>query len=656
VTQTGSDDSLTRIGVDTGGTFTDFVALIDGRLETAKVLSTPDDPARAITQGLEKLGLDSARVDLVHGTTVGTNAVLEGKGAKVVLVTTTGFADMLTLGRQNRDRLYSLAQPRVTAPVAERLCLEINARASSQGDVLAEPDADALADLARRIEALAPDSVAVNLLFCWLRPDLEQAVRDALPEDLPVSLSSEVLPEIREYERGIATWLNASVGPKLAGYLGRLERALAGGRLAVMQSSGLTVSARQASSRAVHLLLSGPAGGLAAAAHIGGELGRKRLLTFDMGGTSTDVALLDGKPSLTREGRIGRYPVAVPMVDMHTIGAGGGSIVRVDAGGLIQVGPESAGADPGPVCYGRGGENITVTDANLLLGRLPRETRLGGAHRLDFERAAQAMDGLAEQAGLARDELSHGILRIANEHMSRALRVMSAERGIDPRSATLMSFGGAGGLHVCELAASLGMQSAVVPARSGVLSALGMLVARPGRQATASFLKRADTVAISDLEAGFDPLVAQARDELAAEGIVPESLEVERWIDCRYAGQSATLELAMQSPEALVDAFHDAHEEAFGHRLELPIELVGLRVEARGAPRIDHVPPLADTAQVPETVSEVPVMARAALAARDIPGPAIIMDTDATTWVADGWTATLHDGGHLMLQKATTID
>jgi len=642
---------LTRIGVDTGGTFTDFVALIDGNLQTAKVLSTPDDPSRAIAEGLEKLGLDSAGVDLVHGTTVGTNAVLEGKGAKVAFVTTTGFADMLSLGRQNRDRLYSLAQPRVDAPVDASLCLEVDARASADGEILAEPTPEGLRKLRRQIERLAPESVAVNLLFSWLRPDLEQAVRDALPEDLPVSLSSEVLPEIREYERGIATWLNASVGPKLAGYLGRLERTLAGGRLAVMQSSGLTVSARQASSRAVHLLLSGPAGGLAAAAHIGRELNRERLLSFDMGGTSTDVALLDGKPSLTREGRIGRYPVAVPMVDMHTIGAGGGSIVRVDAGGLIQVGPESAGADPGPVCYGSGGENVTVTDANLLLGRLPRETRLGGTHRLDYEAAARAMDELAEQAGLARDELARGVIRIANEHMSRALRVMSAERGIDPKSATLMSFGGAGGLHVCELAESLGMTSAVVPARSGVLSALGMLVARPGRQATASFLKRADAVTKGDIEAGFEPLVERVRDELGTEGIAAGELAVERWIDCRYVGQSATLELSIQSPEAVVDAFHDAHEQAFGHRLELPVELVGLRVEARGLSRVEQVPPFQSADGTPDVEHEVPVLMRSGLQGREIEGPAIVMDTDATTWVAKGWTATLDGGGHVMLHS-----
>ncbi|MGK7296770.1 MAG: hydantoinase/oxoprolinase family protein [Candidatus Wenzhouxiangella sp. M2_3B_020] len=645
-------DGMVRVGVDTGGTFTDFVALIDGELVTAKVLSTPDDPSRAIAEGLDSLGLSDARVDLVHGTTVGTNAVLEGKGARVAFVTSTGFSDLLELARQNRDELYSLEQPPVAPPVDEAWCLEIDARATADGEILCEPDDDALAELRRRIEKLAPDAVAINLLFSWLMPELEQRVAEALPDGIPVSLSSQVLPEIREYERGIATWLNASVGPKLAGYLRRLEQSLAGGRLAVMQSSGLTVSARQAGDRAVHLLLSGPAGGLAGAAHIGAELDRERLLTFDMGGTSTDVALLRGRPSLTRDGRIGRYPVSVPMVDMHTIGAGGGSIVRVDAGGLLQVGPESAGADPGPVCYGAGGQDVTVTDANLVLGRIPRQTRLGGSHRLDFEAAVAAMEDLAGDAGLDRRETAEGILRIANEHMSRALRVMSAERGVDPKSATLMSFGGAGGLHVCDLADSLGMTRAVVPARSGVLSALGMLVAEPGRQATASFLRPASDVSGADLEAGFEPLLEQVRSELEAEGVGTGELALERWVDCRYAGQSATLELELQSPDALADAFHAAHEDAFGHRLGLPVELVGLRVEGRGKPRIGEVPPPAPDAG-PDGIEDQdpPVIGRSKLGERSVDGPAIIIDDDATTWVADGWSARLEGGGHLVLDR-----
>ena len=642
--------SPVRVGVDTGGTFTDFVALVDGRLATAKVLSTPDDPSRAILEGLERLGVSDREPALVHGTTVGTNAVLEGEGADVAFVVTEGFADLLTLGRQNRDALYGLDQPRVDPPVPGDRCFEVPARAAPDGTVLARPGEDDLERLAAKVADSGCEAVAVLVLFAWQAPELETMIREALPGDLAVSLSHEVLPEIREYERGTATWLNASVGPKLAGYLRRLDEGLEGGRLAVMQSSGLTIAAGQAAERGVHLLLSGPAGGLAAAAHVGREIGREKLLTFDMGGTSTDVALLDGEPALTRDGRIGRYPVAVPMVDMHTIGAGGGSIVRVDAGGLLQVGPQSAGADPGPVCYGRGGEDLTVTDANLVRGRLPRDTRLGGRHELDFDAAARNMDELAERIGLDRDGAAAGILEIANEHMSKALRVMSAERGVNPRDCVLVSFGGAGGLHVCDLAESLGMREAVVPARSGVLSALGMLVARPGRERTASVLKPVDEVDAGALDEAFAPLESGAREELEAEGVAAEQIEIERYVACRYAGQSATLELDADDPETLSAAFHDAHEETFGHRLDLPVELVGVRLRARGAARLEHVP-APDGENEEGGDGEVPTWPRMALGSREVEGPAIVTDDDATTWVAEGWTARVDEHGHLRLER-----
>ena len=647
----GTDRSRIRVGCDTGGTFTDFVAWIDGRLQTAKVLSTPDDPSRAILEGLDQLGLAPDGVDLVHGTTVGTNAVLEGRGAAVAFVTSTGFADLLSLGRQNRDALYSLEQPPVDPPVPPEHCFEVEARTTASGERLATPTADQLAELAAAIRATGVEAVAIDLLFSWLDPALERSIADALPDDLPVSCSHEVLPEIREYERGIATWLNASIGPRLAGYLNRLDRALAGGRLAVMQSSSQTISADQAAQRAVHLLLSGPAGGLAAAAHIGKRLGQSRLLTFDMGGTSTDVALLEGRPKLTREGRIGRYPVAVPMVDLHTIGAGGGSIARIDAGGLIQVGPQSAGADPGPACYGRGGTEVTVTDANLLLGRLPAGIRLGGRHALDPGAARAAMQRLADRAGLDVETAAAGVLRIANEHMSRALRVMSAERGVNPARCTLASFGGAGGLHVCDLADSLGMTRALVPARSGVLSALGMLVAEPGRQLTASLLAAADACDADDLDRAFAPLETQARDELGAEGLAADMLSLERRVACRYRGQSDALELAADAPDRLVEAFHTAHEDAFGHRLDLPVELVSVRLDARGPARLERVPPPDDAADVPEAGDGVAMHARDAMDDAGVAGPAIVLDADATTWVAEGWTARRTPDGHLLLKR-----
>ncbi len=643
--------SMTWVGVDTGGTFTDFVVLKNDRLRTAKVLSTPDDPARAIVEGLGQLGLTDKPVELVHGTTVGTNAVLEDKGARTVLITSNGFADLLSIARQNRDHLYRLEQPVVDDPVPGDCCLGVEARVDRDGQVLERPDPEQLRDLRDRIRKLQPEAVAVCLLFSWVNPELEQQLAGSVPDDIPVSLSSAVLPEICEYERAVATWLNASVGPKLAGYLDRLGQALAVGRLAVMQSSGLTVSADQAVTRAVHLLLSGPAGGLAAAAHVGREIGCERLLSFDMGGTSTDVAMLQGKPTLTREGRIGRYPVAVPMVDMHTIGAGGGSIARVDAGGLLRVGPQSAGADPGPACYGRGGREVTVTDANLILGRLPEKTRLGGDHALDFDAAESAMRELGEQADLSMTEAAHAVIRIANEHMSRALRVMSAERGVDPKSAILMCFGGAGGLHVCELAESLGMTRAVVPARSGVLSALGMLVAESGRQATASLLKTADALDAQELQSALDPLVAQARDELIAEGVAAGQLKIVKLVACRYAGQSATLELRVQSPDQLAAAFHEAHQQAWGHRLDLPVELVTLRVEARGPARLKNVPALGEHVDSIPQGGDIPVHARGALADRSVAGPAIVIDPDATTWVAKKWHARLDEHGHLLLRR-----
>lgn len=646
------------VGVDTGGTFTDFAVWRDGRLETAKVLSTPDDPARAICEGLERLGLLDEEIDLVHGTTVGTNAVLEGRGARVAFITNRGFGDLLTLARQNRDALYDLHQPPVDPPVPAELCLETGGRATAGGEMLEPLSDDDLSRLAAEIDELAPEAVAVNLLFSFLHPELEQRIRSALPGHLPVSLSSEVLPEIREYERGIATWLNAAVGPRLGGYLRRLARRVPRARIGVMQSDGTTVAGEQAAGRAVHLLLSGPAGGLAAALEIGRATGIDRLLSFDMGGTSTDVALVAGKSALTREGRIGRYPVPVPMVDIHTIGAGGGSIAWVDAGGLLQVGPRSAGADPGPVCYGQGGTEPTVTDANVYLGRLPPQVRLGGRMALDRAAAAGALEKLAKKLDIGTDAAARGIIEVAVEHMSRALRVMSAERGIDPAGLTLMAFGGAAGLHVCDLAESLSMQRALVPARGGVLSALGMLVAEPGRQAVRSLLKAADRCTGEMLAEGFEALESRMRRELSDEDIDPGSLLAVRQVECRYRGQDATMLVDADVPEAMAERFQLLHERQFGYRLDMPVELVNLRAEMRGVPRLKGVPSTTrGERQAPAESGvagcdrPVPVFQRAGLMPGERhSGPVIVLDENATMWVPAGWTAELTDDGHLVLE------
>lgn len=645
------------IGIDTGGTFTDFVLWDGGGLRVHKVLSTPRAPEQAILQGIADLGLDPAGLAVIHGSTVATNAVLEGKGVRTVYVADRGLADILTIGRQARAELYDLQPPPRRPPVPSELCLETGGRLGADGTRLAPlTDAD-LAGLRAAVERLAPEAVAVNLLFSWLDDGAERAIVRALPEGLFVSRSSEVLPVAGEYERGIATWLNAWVGPLVARYLGRLGDALPGARVSVMQSSGEAVAAEQTAAQAVRLLLSGPAGGLMGAGFVGRLAGHGRLLTFDMGGTSTDVALVDGEPRITAAGRIAGFPVAVPMVDMHTIGAGGGSIARLDPGGALLVGPASAGADPGPACYGRGGAQPTVTDANLVLGRLPPNAFLGGRMRLDVAAARRAVERLARAMGLGLEEAALGIVRVADEHMARALRVISVQRGLDPREYVLASFGGAGGLHVCALAQALGMRRALVPVHAGVLSALGMLASPPGRLLARGWpgllLERSD----GEVQARLDALAADGIAALAAEGCPRETMSAACSLDLRYRGQSATLNLPWESVSQAEAAFHRLHGLRYGHRLEVPVELVNLRVRVTGPPPLRALPssPVVaatqgDSVRVAGIGPPVPVLGREGLAARGpVSGPAVIVDPVATTWLAPGWEARLDGTGSLVL-------
>jgi len=425
------------LGIDTGGTFTDFVLREAATIRVHKVLSTPGAPQDAILTGIKEMGLQSrvaaGQIMIIHGTTVATNAALEGKGVRTAYITNAGLKDVLLIGRQTRQQLYQLTPAKPKIPFDEQLLLEVNTRLDAQG-VLIEPlTAADLDELEQQIAILQPESIAINLLFSFLDPEQELQIEARFRDAYFVSRSSLILPEQREYERGITTWLNAWIGPLIKSYLNSLSAALAPSNLAIMQSSGLTISAKVAAERAVNLLLSGPAGGLAAALAIGHQTHQPRLMTFDMGGTSTDVALLEGEIRLTNQGKIASYPVAVPMADIHTIGAGGGSIAFVDAGGLLQVGPASAGAHPGPACYGRGGTAPTVTDANLVLGRLRSDAFLGGRMQLDKSAAASALQPLADQLQISVTELAFGIIRIANESMIQALRVISIQQGHDPR-------------------------------------------------------------------------------------------------------------------------------------------------------------------------------------------------------------------------------
>ncbi len=647
------------LGVDTGGTFTDFVYHDGERVHIHKVLSTPASPERAILAGVEDLRCSADGLRMTHGSTVATNAVLERKGVATAYITNRGLGDVLTIGRQARRDLYALQPEPVPPPVPRELCIELGGRLAADGSEIEALDEAELAELGARIAALGPRAVAINMLFSFLDATHESRIAASLPRELFVSRSSEILPEYREYERGIATWLNAYVGPLMHGYLGRLRAGMSGARVGVMQSSGEVVAAEQAERRAVNLLLSGPAGGLVGARFIGRSVGIDDLLTFDMGGTSTDVALIRGEVRLTSAGRIGEFPVAVPMVDMHTIGAGGGSIARVDAGGMLAVGPESAGADPGPACYGRGGSEATVTDANLVLGRLLPGGFLGGGMALDVDAARAAVGRVAQALDTDIETAAQGIVRLADEHMAGALRVISVQRGEDPRECTLMSFGGAGGLHVCALAEALGMTRAIVPIHAGVLSALGMVVAPPGRQMSRSVLAPLTGTDAGTFTGAIAELEAAGRRLLDDEGVEQAAIRVAVSADLRYRGQSYSLNLPWDEPEALAAAFHRRHEARYGHALDIPVELVNLRVALSG-PEPGFELPRQATARVgmpaPEQevplagVGVAPVWARAALAAgNSFAGPGLVTDPVSTTYIAPGWHCRMDDWGNLRL-------
>ncbi|MCB1671405.1 MAG: hydantoinase/oxoprolinase family protein [Gammaproteobacteria bacterium] len=674
---TDSSNEEALLGIDAGGTFTDFVLWRkhrDGnRLTVHKVLSTPAAPEQAILQGIRELGVEelarTGRLPVIHGSTVATNAALEGRSARTALVTNYGFADLLTLGRQTRPSLYELEFPLRQVPVERELCIETGGRLAADGTVLEPLSGSEIRELQARIRVLQPEAVAINLLFSFLddrfEKQLETAIREVAPEAF-VCRSSAVLPEYREYERGMATWLNASLGPIVNRYLRRLQAGLGKGLLTIMQSSGETISAGIAADRAVNLLLSGPAAGLTALQYLGEQLETTRLISFDMGGTSTDVALLDGELKTTSEGQIAGFPVAVPMVDMHTIGAGGGSIAFLDSGGMLQVGPRSAGADPGPACYGRGGDQVTVTDANLVLGRIPAGAALAGSFRLDPDAARRALAPLAVRAGLDELETARGIIRVANEHMASALRMISVQRGYDPAAFVLTCFGGAGGLHVCALADAMGMTRAIVPLNAGVLSAMGMLVAPRGRQFSHTVRLLVDRVSDAEIDEALRELIDNGIRELESEGLQREALRSQASLDLCYQGQSSTLNLPWLGRGETVVRFHRLHRERYGFALSRDVELVNLRARIflpRHQLELEHRKKASVMNNFPcQEVSEgndcLPVIARESLTTGTlIRGPAIITELSATTFLEKNWNAALDEFGNLRLDRTdSTFD
>jgi N-methylhydantoinase A len=601
-----------RIAIDSGGTFTDCVWLENSTLRILKVFSTPADPARAIAEAVHRVAGEGQEVVILHGTTVGTNTLLQRKGARVAFVTTAGFEDSIEIGRQHRPRLYDFFFEREPALAPAELRFGVDERTSSEGLVLRAPAPAALAAMVERVAAARPQAIALSLLFSFANPASEQAVAEALARlNLPLSISHQILPEFREYERASTVLVNAYLQPVMQTYLKNLQARTGapGGkrssaRIFVMQSSGGITALSTAAEQPVRTVLSGPAGGVVGAAAVARRSGFERIITFDMGGTSTDVALVDGQPATTNEADVAGLPVRVPVLDIHTVGAGGGSLARFDAGGALRVGPESAGADPGPICYGKG-ERPTVTDANLLLGRLPADQFLGGDFQLDLPRTQKLVARWLREQGspLSLEEFAAGVVRVVNAHMEKAIRVVSIERGHDPRQFSLVAFGGAGAMHACELAQALRIPRVIVPAYPGALSALGILISDVVKDHSRTVLLRvpgnapgkkkssgaqapspatfASTLPMKQLDAIFSELRRNIAAELEKEDWQGRAL-YEPSCDLRYRGQGYELNLPYTA--GLLARFHAEHMRRYGYSSpEREIEIVTVRMRGRVA-------------------------------------------------------------------------
>jgi N-methylhydantoinase A len=658
-----------QVGVDIGGTFTDFCVLRDGSWSALKLPSTPAAPERAVHRGLRELGLSEGFL-LAHGATVGLNALLTRALPRVALLATRGFEDLLELGRQTRPGLYDLLCRRPAPLVPRELRFGLSERLAASGEVLCPLDPAEVQEVVGRLQAAGVESVAICFLYGFLDARHERvAARIVRQAGLPCSLSSEVLPEFREYERTVATVLDAALQPVLAEYVRRLrddETVRRAGVLRIMQSNGGSATPEMVVRRPIHSIFSGPAAGVIGAWRLAAAAGHERVITFDMGGTSTDVSLCPGRIQTTARGEIAGLPLPVPLVDIHTVGAGGGSIARVDPGGALKVGPQSAGADPGPACYGRGGP-ATVTDAHVVLGRIRPGRFLGGRMALDPAAARRALAAVARPLGLSIEETARGILEVVNATMMRAIKVISIQRGFDLREYCLVAFGGAGGLHAVELARGLRIPRVLVPARSGILSALGLLLADLRRDYSRTVMRPAGDRAA--LDRGFRELVARAREELGAEGFPPEAVTFTLAADMRYRGQSHEITVA---GEAGVSAgaqdwsalFHRAHERLRGYAMPgEPVEVVTIRLAAVAPPRrapLDSPAPPAHAAGEREPLEvelytdrrcRAPAWPRAALApGTRLAGPALILEDHATTYLPPGAMLEVDRLGNLVIE------
>lgn len=655
---------MVRVGIDTGGTFTDFVFFSQGRLWIHKVLSTPHNPGEAILVGLRESGVLAEPLDVIHGSTVATNALLERKGAKLAFLTTSGFEDLLEIGRQTRRELYNILVEKRSPLIPRKLCFGVKERTLADGRILHQVESGQVESIILKLKKAGVESVAICLLHSYINPANEEALyRKLKPCGFSISVSHRILREYREFERASTTAINAYVAPLMDRYLVRLGRDLGPNSVRIMQSNGGSVSAASARENPVCTILSGPAGGVVGAREVARAAGFSRIISFDMGGTSTDVSLCDGEMAMTTDSVISDLPLRFPMIDIHTVGSGGGSIAFIDPGGALRVGPQSAGADPGPACYGRG-EDATVTDANILLGRLDPGRFLGGTMKLYPERARSVIQRLARQLRRDAEELAEGIVQVADATMERAIRVISVERGFDPRDFVLVSFGGAGGMHACSLAIRLRIPTVMVPRNAGVLSALGMLLSDTIKDYSQSILRPAASVSMSELGQLFRPLLERARRDLEKEGFDGRRIRLLRFLDVRYIGQS--YELTVPFNASFQKEFNRLHERKYGYADEMrPQEVVNLRVKAIGLtekPRLPEVEAGGQDARQARIDSRfmrfdgrkerASIYARERLRARNVvPGPALVLDYEATTVIPPGFLARVDRYGNLIISR-----
>ncbi|HYK91800.1 MAG TPA: hydantoinase/oxoprolinase family protein [Acidobacteriota bacterium] len=664
---------MRKIGIDTGGTFTDFI-LLDGRkVRTLKLLSTPANPAHAVLQGLAQLMIDED-CEIFHGSTVATNALLERKGALVALITTRGFEDVIEIGRQNRPKLYSLFPSRPKPLVPSSLRFGITERILYDGTVLVPLHEKELGGLREKLRGRKVESLAVCLLFSYANSKHEKKIGRALRSlQIPISLSHAILPEYREYERTSTTVVNAYLAPIMGRYLGdlagqlRFSQGRGSTRLRVMQSNGGVVSVGVAMRQPVRTILSGPAGGAVGAWEISRAAGYRNILSFDMGGTSTDVSLCQGGIRVTSESVIAHCPIGVPVIDIHTVGAGGGSIARFDAGGALRVGPESAGADPGPICYGKGNQ-ITVTDANLCLGKLDPDYPLGGSLCLQEEKIMPAFRRLAGQMGMRTPQAAaQGVIDVANANMEAALRVISVERGYDPRDFTLVTFGGAGGLHAVDLAESLSIPRVLIPENPGLLSALGMLLSDNVQDFSQTTILRSREAVVGELDKHYAALDKAGRASMIKEGFPPERIRLERWIDMRYRGQS--YELSFPYSHRFQREFHRRHEQRYGYADPArESEIVTLRVRARG---LAEKPRIAKDRPGPDNTKQALIKEKTVIfsgrsfrtriyersllnAGNQINGPALVFEYSASTAIPPGYRCIVDVYRNLVIEPSAT--